>query len=90
MHFFADSDSFLYALKLNRLAGEKLCENEAAAERNAKNVKQSPSDIGVEKARKYLQENGLLAVPFDKGVGFCVMKKETYEEKLKDLLQAEI
>ena len=28
-------------------------------------------------------------MPFDKGVGFCVMKKETYEKKLKDLLQAE-
>ena len=44
---------------------------------------------GVEKARKYLKDNGLLAVPFDKGVGFYVMKKETYEKKLKDLLQAE-
>ena len=39
--------------------------------------------------RKYLNDNGLLAVPFDKGLGFCVMKKETYEEKLKDLLKAE-
>ena len=52
-------------------------------------MKQTPSDKGVEKARKYLKDNGLLAVPFDKGVGFCVMKKETYEKKLKDLLQAE-
>ena len=34
-------------------------------------------------------DNGLLAVPFDKGVKFCVMRKETYETKLKDLLQAE-
>ena len=49
-------------------------------------MKQSPSDKGVEKARKYLNDNGL---PFDKGVGFCVMKKERYEKKLKDLLQAE-
>ena len=28
-------------------------------------------------------------MPFDKGVGFCVIKKETYEKKLKNLLQAE-
>ena len=27
------------------------------------------------KARKYLEDNGLLAVPFDKGVGFCVMRR---------------
>ena len=52
-------------------------------------MKQTPSDKGNEKARKYLKDNGLLTVPFDKGVGFCVMKKETYEKKLKDLLQAE-
>ena len=79
----------LSELKLNRIPGEKLCEIEAAAKRYAKNVKQTPSDKGVEKARKYLKDNGLLAVPFDKGVGSCVMKKETYEKKLKDLLQAE-
>ena len=76
-------------LKLNRLPEEKLCEIEAAAKRYAKNVKQTPSDKGVEKARKFLKDNGLLTVPFDKGVDFCVMKKETYEKKLKDLLQAE-
>ena len=28
-------------------------------------------------------------MPFDNGEGFCVMKKETNEKKLKDLLQAE-
>ena len=28
-------------------------------------------------------------MPFDRGVAFSVMKKETYEKKLKDLLQAE-
>ena len=89
IHFLADNDSFLSKLKLNRLPGETLCEIEAAAKRYAKNVKQTPSDKGVEKVRKYLKDNGLLAVPFDRGVGFCVMKMETYEKKLKNLKQAE-
>ena len=71
IHFLADIDSFLSELKLNRMPGEKLCEIEAAAKRYAKNVKQTPSDKGVEKARKYLKENGLLAVPFDKGWVLC-------------------
>ena len=84
IHFLADIDSFLSELKLNRLPGEKLSEIEAAARRYAKNVKQTPSDKGVEKSRKYLKDNGLLAVLFDKGVGFCEVKKETYEKKLKD------
>ena len=85
--FLANIDSFLSELKLNIIHGEKYCEIEAAAKRYAKNVKQNPSDKGVEKASKYLNDNDLLAVPFDKVVGFCVMKKETYEKNLKDLLQ---
>ena len=52
----------------------------------AKRVKQTPSDKGVEKARKYLKDNGLVAVPYDKGVGFCVIRKDTYDNKLSDLL----
>ena len=54
----------------------------------AKSVKQTPSDKGVEKARKYLKNNGLVAVPYDKGVGFCVMRKDTYEKKLSDTLDS--
>ena len=60
-------------LKLNRIPGEKLREIEAAAKRYAKNVKQTRSDKGIEKVRKFLKDNGLLAVPFDKAVGFSVM-----------------
>ena len=67
IHFLADIDSFLSELKLNRIPGEQLCEIEAAAKIYAKNVKHTPSDKGVEKARKYLKDNGLLAVPFDEG-----------------------
>ena len=89
IHFLANIDSFLSEFKLNRLPGEKLCEIEATAKRYAKNVKQTPSDKGGEKATKYLKDNGFLAVMFDKGVGICVMKRETCEEKLKDLLHAE-
>ena len=49
---------------------------------------QCPSDKGVERARKYLKSNGLVAVPYDKGVGFCVMRKDTYENKLSDTLDS--
>ena len=70
IHFLADIDCFLSELKLNRIPGEKICEIEAAAKRYAKNVKQTPSDKGIEKASKYLKQNSLLAVPFNKGVVF--------------------
>ena len=39
----------------------------------AKRVKQTPSDKGVEKARKCLKSNRLVAVPYDKGVDFCAL-----------------
>ena len=50
----------------------------------AKRVKQTPSDKGVEKARKYLKSKGLVAIPYDKGVAVCVMRKDTYENRLSD------
>ena len=43
-HFQADTDCFLFELKLNKIPEEKLCEIEAAANRYAKNVKQTPSN----------------------------------------------
>ena len=37
----------------------------------------------------YLRDNALIAVPFDKGVGFCVMKESTYAETLEKVLDCE-
>ena len=36
--------------------------------------------------KKYLKDNDLLAIPFDKGIGICIMKKETYETKLDAII----
>ena len=32
--------------------------------------------------------NGLVAVPYDKGVGFCAMRKDTCENKLSNSLDS--
>ena len=55
---------------------ETLCEIEAVTKAYAKRVKQTPTDKGVGKARKYLKSNGLVEVPYDEGVGFCVMRQD--------------
>ena len=34
---------------------------------------------------KYLKENDLFAIHFDKGIEVCVMSKETYNTKLKSV-----
>ena len=36
--------------------------------------------------QEFHKKHNLLAIPFDKGTGFCVMKAETYEKKLLDIL----
>ena len=87
-HFLADIDIFLSDLKNRKVPGEALCEIEAVAKAYAVRVKQTPSDKSVEKARKYLKSNGLVAVPHDKGVGFFVMRKDTYENKLSETLDS--
>ena len=35
----------------------------------------------------FQKQNNLLAIPFDKGVGICVMKSEDYQSKLGDILK---
>ena len=37
--------------------------------------------------KRYLKEHDLLAVPFDKGIGICIMKRSDYEEKLSAILE---
>ena len=86
-HFLADINIFLSQLKNQKTAGETLCEIEAAAKAYAKNVRRTPRDKAVEKTKKYLKDNGILDVPFDKGDGFCIMRKQTYGSKLESLLQ---
>ena len=81
-NFLAEIEIFLSDLKNCKVPGKAFCEIKAVAKTYAKNMKQSPTDKGVEKARKYLKSNGLVAVPYDKDVGFCVMRKDTYENML--------
>ena len=38
------------------------------------------------KRAKFLKDNDILAVPFDKGTEFCVMKKQSYQKKLAAVL----
>ena len=54
-----------------------------------KNIRETPFDRALAKVQKYLRDNALIAVPFDKSVGFCVMKRCTYKEKLEKVLDCE-
>ena len=43
-------------------------------------------DKKVKITKEWLKDQGTLAVPYDKGTGFCLMKRETCNEKVKKLL----
>ena len=65
-----------------------LYEIESVAKAYRKRMKQTPSDNGVQKARNYLKRKELVAVPYGKGTGFCVMRKDTYDNKLSNFLDS--
>ena len=37
--------------------------------------------------KKYIEKHNLLAVPFDKGNGICLIKPQAYENELMDILK---
>ena len=52
--------------------------------KKCKNMKASRN---IQMTKKYLKENDLLAVPFDKGIGICIKKKSTYNNKMETIIK---
>ena len=50
-------------------------------------IKKLKPSRNIAMTAKYLKEHDLLAVPFDKGVGICVMKRSVYNLKIDVILQ---
>ena len=88
VHFLADVNRLDRELRENITHGEKLCEIELSAKWYAKNVRETPMDRGVKKAKDFLKDQKLLAVPFDKDCSFCVLKQITYSDKLNEILSS--
>ena len=82
-------NSLIRNLRENDVPGEKLFEIEAAAKWYSKNIRETPLDRALAKVQKYLRDNPLIAVYFDNGVGFCVMKRSAYAEKQEKVLDCE-
>ena len=49
-------------------------------------AKRQPMDRVLRKTTAFLKINGLKAVPFDKGVGYCIMTERDYHERLRGVL----
>ena len=88
MHFLADVDRLVRELRGNNTDGDKLCKTKLSAKWDAKNVRETPMDRGVKNLMIFMKDQILLAVPFDKGCGFCVMKQTTYSDIINEIPSA--
>ena len=49
-------------------------------------IRETRQNNEIINVKMWLKDNDILAVPYDKGTGFCLMKRETYMSKCKDSL----
>ena len=87
MYFVSDVDKLVRMLREIGPGDEKLCELEDSTNWYAQNARETPLNRGVAKGGNFLKDNDILAVPFDRGKGFCVMKKQSNDKKLEKVLE---
>ena len=86
-HFFAEVNRFLEKLVAAKCDPSVVNRVNAHAVLYAQKCNRRFGNRLVKKVTSYLKENGIVAVPFDKGLGFCLMKQESYFEKINALCQ---
>ena len=80
-------DALLHQCKRDNVSDDIINEINIATFKYVKACSKQKSPRNLILTKKYLKEHELLAVPFDKGVGICLMKKSTYQNKMSDILK---
>ena len=80
----SEKEKLVRTIRESGTDGEKLCEIEASANCYAMNVREKSDDRGVLKWQKFLKDS-IAAITFDKGTGFCVMKRQLYHKELDEI-----
>ena len=83
----AQIDALLFNCKKNKVPKEIVDDINVATFKYIKSCSNQKSPRNISLTKRYLKEHDLLAIPFDKGVGVCLMKRKTYERKLNDILE---
>ena len=76
-------DRFLNHCKKSFVSDEIITDVNVKTLNYIKKCKKLKNSRNITLTKKYLKENDLLAIPFDKGVGICVMHKDAYHEKIE-------
>ena len=82
----AELDGLLEHCKNNEVSNEIITDINVKTLNYIKKCKRMKSSRNIILTKKYLKDNNLLAIPFDKGVGICIMSKEQYETKLDAII----
>ena len=85
--FLANIDLLLERASKEKLHQDALNKINALTVGYVMNCKYKKPDKNIKSTRQWLKDQGILAVPYDKGTGFCLMKAETYNHKVKKLLE---
>ena len=83
----AEIDSLLSHCKRANVSNDIINNINVATFKYIKSRSSQKSPRNLILTKRYLKDHSLLAVPFDKGVGICLMKCETYKNKLNDILK---
>ena len=76
----------MYHCKKNNVCDETITDINVKTLTYIKKCKKMKTSKNITLTKKYLKDNDLLAIPFDKGVGICVMKKSAYHEKMDKII----
>ena len=81
----AELDSLMEFCKNKNIDEETLTNINIKTLTYIKNCKKQKTPRNLMLTRQYLKENSLLAIPFDKGIGICIMTLNDYNDKLKKI-----
>ena len=84
----AEIDHLLNRLKSNGISIDAINDINAATLKYIRSCSTQRTPRHITMAKRYLKDNGLLAVPFE-GTGTYVMKSDIYPEKLNEILNLE-
>merc|ERR1711888_564566 len=82
----AEIDDLFEHCRISKVSDETITDINVKTLAYIKRCKQMKSSRNIQMTKKYLKDNDLLAVPFDKGIGICVMKKEDYHSKMDKII----
>ena len=82
----AEIDGLLHHCKISKVSDEMITDINVKRLTYIKKCKQIKSSKNIQMTKKYLKDHDLLAVPFDKGIGICIMKREDYHSKMDKII----